>query len=67
VGFLGVREKLMKIVVKVGKRRHAGYSRDDAEGDIIESKVFKKNAGRGEGEKGRRGEEECRYCRGLCN
>jgi hypothetical protein len=47
----------MKDVVKVGKRRRASYSRDDAEGDIIESKVFKKNAA---GEKGRRGEGERR-------
>jgi hypothetical protein len=55
VGFPRLREKLMKDVVEVRKRRQASYSRDNAEGNIIESKVFMKNAGRGEGEKGRGG------------
>jgi hypothetical protein len=45
----------MKDVVEVRKRRHASYSRDDAEGNIIESKVFMKNAGGGEGERRRVG------------
>jgi hypothetical protein len=40
----------MKDVVEVRKRRRASYSRDDTEGDIIESRDFKKKAGRGEGE-----------------
>jgi hypothetical protein len=52
----------MKDVVKVRKRRPASYSRDNVVGDIIESKIFKKNAGQA-GEKGRGGEEECRYRR----
>jgi hypothetical protein len=45
----------MKDVVEVRKRRRASYSRDDAEGDIIESRDFKKKAGRGEGERRRVG------------